>query len=111
MTINKIQIIILILSIIDITATHFYVSTFHAKFPQLDYTTLEANPILRFSWKTFGLKLGSIIGGVIVFSILAMIVYNMNNNWQYFFLGLLTMMVIYHSLNFTQLAALKPVGA
>lgn len=103
-----IQIAILLLSIIDITATHFYVSTFHAKFPKLDYTQLEANPILRFSWKTFGLKLGSIIGGIIVFSILFLLIYNINPKWQYFFLGMLTMMVVYHLLNFNQLAMLKP---
>lgn len=108
--INKLQIIILILSLFDLTATYLYASQFHAKFPQLDYTTLEANPILRMSWRKFGLKAGMIIGGIIIFSLLILIVLSIEINWQYFLAGALSMMVVYHFLNFAQLAALKPVG-
>lgn len=106
--ISKIQILIMVMSLIDITATYFYVSTFHAKFPQLDYTTLEANPILRMSWKKFGLGLGTIIGGFIVFSILSLIVLTASEKWQIYLAGVLSMMIIYHFLNFSQLAALAP---
>jgi hypothetical protein len=107
---NKIQIVILVLSLFDLGATYLYVNTFHAKFPQLDYTTLEANPILKTAWKNFGLTKGMIIGGAIVFSILFLIVYGASEKWQYFLFGLLVMMCVYHFLNFSQLAALKPAG-
>jgi hypothetical protein len=105
---SLIQIVILLLSLIDITATYIYVSTFHSKFPNLDYTQLEANPILRFSWKTFGMGIGTLVGGIIVFSILFLIIYNAKINWQYYLFGVLSMMCIYHILNINQLAHLKP---
>ena len=106
--INWIQIIVLILSVLDLTATYFYVSTFKTEFPKLDYTVLEANPILRISWKLWGLNIGMIIGGLIVISLLSLIVLSAKIEWQYFLFGALCMMLIYHFLNFTQLAALKP---
>lgn len=106
--INKVQVIILILSVLDLTATYFYVSTFNAKFPKLDYTTLEANPILRMAWKRFGLQTGMIIGGAIVFALLTLVALTATEKWQAYLAGVLSMMIIYHFLNFTQLAALKP---
>jgi hypothetical protein len=105
--IKTIAIIILIMSIIDLTATYFYVTTFHTKFPTLDYTTLEANPILKMSWKTFGLNVGMIVGGIVVFAILTLIVLNISDEWLYYLMGVFSMMIVYHLLNFTQLAALK----
>lgn len=106
--ITKLQIFILVLSILDLTFTYFYVSTFHAKFPKLDYTTLEANPILRMSWKKLGSKSGMIVGGAIVFIILTLLVLSISEKWQYFLAGILLMMNVYHLLNFSQLSALKP---
>jgi len=106
--ISKLQIIILILSLLDLTATYLYASSFHTKFPQLDYKTLEANPIIRTSWKLFGLNLGMIIGGVIVLALLSLLVLSISDKWQYYLCGALSMMIIYHFLNFSQLANLKP---
>jgi uncharacterized integral membrane protein len=108
---TKLQILILIMSLIDLTATYFYVGTFHNKFPQLDYKTLEANPILRMAWTKFGLNWGMIIGGIIVFAILFLIIMTAPEKWHMYLAGVFTMMIIYHFLNFAQLAALKPVGA
>lgn len=108
--IKTIQILILIMSLIDLGATYFYVSTFHTKFPTLDYTTLEANPILKMAWKNLGLGKGMIVGGLIVFSILTLLVFSMSEKWQWFFAGTLSMMIIYHLLNFSQLARLNPAG-
>lgn len=107
---NWIQIVILIMSVLDLTATYFYASTFHEKFPKLDYTTLEANPILRMSWRHFGLNIGMIVGGIIVFALLTLLTLSISDKWQYYLFGALTMMLIYHFLNFSQLAALKPVA-
>ena len=98
----------MILSILDLTATYFYVSTFHNKFPKLDYTTLEANPILRMSWKKLGLQAGMIVGGLIVFGLLSLLAWSLSEKWSYFLLGTLAMMCIYHLLNFSQLARLNP---
>lgn len=105
---KTIQIIILLLSLVDLTATYFYVNTFHTKFPGLDYTSLEANPILRLSWKQFGLGLGMIIGGAIVFTLVFLLITNIKENWLYFFAGSLCMMIVYHMLNAIQLSNLKP---
>src|SRR3990167_4639625 len=102
--ITKLQIIILILSVIDLGATFLYISTFHNKFPQLDYTTLEANPILRMAMKNLGLVKGMIVGGLIVFAILVLLVLTIPDKWQYYLSGVFTMMIVYHFLNFSQLA-------
>jgi len=107
--ITKLQIIILILSVIDLGATFLYISTFHNKFPQLDYTTLEANPILRMAMKNLGLVKGMIVGGLIVFAILVLLVLTIPDKWQYYLSGVFTMMIVYHFLNFSQLANLKPI--
>jgi len=84
-----IPIVIMILSLVDLTATYFYVSTFHAKFPSLDYTALEANPILRMAWQKFGLPLGMILGGAIVFALLSLIALTASEKMTYFFFGAL----------------------
>ena len=105
--ITKLQIAILVMSLLDLTATYLYVSTFHTKFPKLDYTTLEANPILKMSWQKFGLNTGMIVGGLIVFAILFLITFTASEKWQIYLAGVFTMMIIYHFLNFTQLAQLK----
>ena len=83
---------------------------FHNKFPELDYTTLEANPILRMAMKQLGLGKGMLVGGIIVFTILILIVLTISEKWLYYLLGVFSMMLIYHFLNASQLAALKPVG-
>lgn len=103
MKIALIQIIILILCLVDIMATYNYINTFHKKFPTIDYKTLEANPILRTSWKIWGLKLGSLIGGVIVFTLVLFLIFTISKEWQYFFSGVFAMMIIYHMLNWQQL--------
>lgn len=94
----------------DLWATYHYVNEFHKKFPQSDYKTLEANPILRKSWEWFGLNIGMIIGGIIVFTLVVFIAFTLVDNWKYFFMGVFSMMLIYHLLNWIQLMNLKPAG-
>lgn len=110
MKIPIIPIIILVMCLIDLTATYNYVTTFHKKFPQLDYKSLEANPVLRKSWDIWGLNKGMIIGGIIVFLIVCVMVFTLTNEWRYFFMGVFSMMLIYHLLNWVQLSNLKPIG-
>lgn len=107
--IKTIIIMILVMSLFDLGATYLYVSKFAQKFPQLDATKLEANPILRTTMQHFGIQKGMLIGGIIVFVVLFFIVIGLTERWQYFLAGALAMMLIYHFLNFSQLAALKPV--
>ena len=102
-----IPIIIMIMCLIDILATYNYVNTFNKKFPKLDYKTLEANPILRNSWNLFGLKIGTIIGGLIVFSLVVILSFTINKEFQYYFMGVFSMMLVYHLLNWVQLSNLK----
>lgn len=109
--IKTISIIILVLSILDLSATYLYISNFHKKFPQLDHIALEANPILRTAMRHFGIAKGIIYGGVVVFLILLLIVLTSTEKWLYYLCGALSMMLIYHFLNFSQLAALKGVGS
>lgn len=106
--IKLIIIAILILSLLDLGATYLYISTFHKKFPQLDATQLEANPVLKMAMKQFGIAKGMLIGGIIIFAILLLIVFSLSEKWLYYLTGLFTMMLIYHFLNFSQLANLKP---
>ena len=93
--------------LIDIVATYNYVATFNKKYPNIDYKQLEANPILRTSWKLWGLKIGSFIGGVIVFSLVFFLIFTISINWKWFFSGVFAMMLIYHMLNWSQLIRLK----
>ena len=102
-----INIIILCMCLVDLVATYNYVATFNKKFPQLDYKQLEANPILRTSWKFWGLKLGTIIGGAFVFAMVFFLVFTISTNWKWFFTGVFSMMLIYHILNWVQLGNLK----
>jgi hypothetical protein len=100
--------VILIMSIIDIVATYNYVNTFHKKFPKLDYKQLEANMIVRICWNKLGMKLGSIIAGLITFTLLILLILFVPENFRYFIAGALFMMLIYHILNWVQLMNLKP---
>jgi len=97
---TKIQIIILILSLLDLSLSYLYINTFHNKYPEQDPTIIEANPILKNSIKHFGIVKGMIFGGLIVFSILLLIVLSAKENYHYFIAGALTLMSVYHFLNF-----------
>jgi hypothetical protein len=101
---TKIQIIILVMSVLDLTASFFYLNTFHSKYPTQDYTQLEANPIIKISMKHFGLITGMIIGGIIVFLIMLLLVLSVKENHHYYLAGLLSMMLVYHYLNFKLLS-------
>lgn len=100
---KTIQIAILVLSLLDLTASYLYINQFHKMYPEHDATKLEANPILKYSMKNFGIKTGMIIGGLIVFGILLILVLSVADKYLYYFAGLFTMMLVYHVLNFKML--------
>lgn len=107
---DKIVIILMVMSLVDLTASYFYASTFHNMFPTKDYTQLEANPILSNSWKLWGLNKGMIIGGLAVFILLTIVAMSVPRDTKIYLTGVFTMMIIYHFLNFRLLAGLKPAG-
>lgn len=98
--ISKIQVIILVLSLLDLTASFLYVNQFHNKYPEQDPTIIEANPILKYSMRTLGINIGMVVGGLIVFGILLLLVLNLKENMLYYLAGVFSMMLIYHFLNF-----------
>ena len=100
---TKIQIIIIVLSLLDLTASYFYITTFNNKFPNQDPTIIEANPILKMSIQHFGILKGMIFGGLLVFSILLLVILTLNFKFHYYLAGVLSMMLIYHTLNFNLL--------
>lgn len=104
--IKTIVIFILVLSLLDLGATYLYISKFHEMFPQLNATDLEANPILRTTMNIFGIDKGMIIGGIIVLGLLLLITWTMAEKWLYYLLGVFSMMLVYHTLNFKQLLSL-----
>lgn len=104
-----VYIAIMVMSILDMLATYNYLKTFHKKFPKLDYTQLEANPLLRYWIKKKGMKQGMITGGIQVFLILCIVMYLLADlNWLYYMAGTFSMMLIYHFANSVQLSNMKP---
>jgi len=97
---RTIQIVILVLSLLDLTASYFYVNQFHKMFPKRDSSQVEANPILKYSIKSFGVKEGMIFGGILVFFIVVLLVLNITDKYLYYLAGVFTMMLVYHGLNF-----------
>lgn len=100
---TKIQIIILVLSLLDLSASYLYITKFHQKFPEQDPTIIEANPILKMAIREFGINVGMLVGGLLVFGIILLLVFNAKQNLRYFLAGMLTMMNVYHWLNFNLL--------
>lgn len=100
---KTIQIIILVLSLLDLTASYLYLNKFNKIYPEYDATKLEANPILKYSIKNLGIQKGMIIGGLIVFGILLLLVLSVADKYLYYFAGVFSMMLVYHALNFKML--------
>lgn len=98
-----IKIAIIIMTLIDLTATYNYVSAFHKKFPEQNHLSLEANPILRTAWSKFGLERGTIYGGVIILGLSLLVMMIFSREGLFFYAGTLFMMIIYHGLNWQQL--------
>ncbi|MFW6233414.1 MAG: hypothetical protein ACOC3Z_02005 [Nanoarchaeota archaeon] len=63
-------VIMLLMSIIDLGATYFYVYKYKKWQPEKPYNLIERNPLLCFLWNNFGLHLGMFIGSVIILSLI-----------------------------------------
>lgn len=70
---NIIIIILLTLSIIDLTATYIYVRTYRNWQPNKPYNLMENNPLLTFLWNNIGLELGMLVGACIILTLIYLV--------------------------------------
>ena len=103
------NIVLLILGafLLDMFFTYRLAQAYKNKFPDRDWTTIEANPIIRYSWRKMGLISGSCISGIIISIILFTILQFTSENWHYFFFGIYSMMCVFHYTNFKALERIK----
>jgi hypothetical protein len=66
---NILVIIIMLLSITDLTLTFYYVNKYKSWQKEKPYNLMENNPLLVFLWNNFGFILGSIIGAIIILTL------------------------------------------
>ena len=66
-------VILMSLSIIDLGLTYYYVHQYKQWQPDKPYNLIENNPLLVFLWNIFGLTLGTIIGAVVIWSLIYII--------------------------------------
>lgn len=59
-------IIILILGIVDLLLTFYYVSSYHTWQPDKTFEEMETNPLLLLLWNNLGLSIGMFIGMLII---------------------------------------------
>lgn len=102
-----IKIIIVMFSCLDLLLSYLYLKQFIRMFPNLNYTQLEANPIIKFLLLKYKFPKGMYLAIPLVILAWIVIVNLAEYRWLYFSLGLLGMMVIYHFVNFNQLKTLE----
>lgn len=62
-------IVILILCVLDLSLTYYYVRKYKDWQPNKPYKLIEVNPILVFLWNNIGLILGTIVGGILIMTL------------------------------------------
>ena len=62
-------VIILTLSLIDLTLTYYYINKYKKWQPDKPYKMMERNPLLVFLWNKLGLNLGMFVGAVIILTL------------------------------------------
>ena len=63
-------VILMSLSLIDLSATYYYISKYKQWQPDKPYNLIENNPLLVFLWNNLGFIMGSIVGAVIILSLI-----------------------------------------
>ncbi len=61
---------LLLLSLTDILVTYYYVRKYRKWQPDKPYSLIERNPLLNFLWNKLGLLFGTIIGSIIILSLI-----------------------------------------
>lgn len=67
------MVILIALSSIDLGLTYYYAKTYKTWQPDKSFNLIENNPLLVLLWNTFGLKLGMLIGSLIILSLIFII--------------------------------------
>lgn len=62
-------IVILSLSVLDLSLTHYYISKYRTWQPEKPFNMMERNPLLVFLWTKMNLIIGSLVGAVIILSL------------------------------------------
>ena len=88
---------------IDMLFSYFYIKRFRERHPDKDWSVVEANPLLRYNIKTFGLEKGMIIGSIMLLTILGIILVYANNNFKFFLIGVYFMVNVQHVVNWNSL--------
>lgn len=88
-------IVIMTLSVIDLSATFYYVSKYKSWQPEKPYKLIELNPLLIFLWTKLGFILGSFVGSVIILSLVYIVV--RYSHWT--IVGLLLIVLIWTMFN------------
>lgn len=65
---------LLTLSLIDIVCTYYYVHKYKEWQPDKPYNMIERNPLLVFLWNNLGLLFGTIVGAIIIWTLIFIIV-------------------------------------
>lgn len=60
---------IMILCVLDLVLTFYYVKTYRNWQPTKPYKMIELNPLLVFLWNKFGLYIGMFIGAVLILAL------------------------------------------
>ena len=93
-------IIVITLSVIDLSLTYYYVNTYKEWQPQKPYKMMERNPVLVFLWNTFGLHLGMFIGIAVIFALNYVIAKHAHWGIVLILILILSFTIINHAKNF-----------
>jgi len=88
-------IILLVLSILDLCLTFYYVSKYKKWQPDKPFNLIENNPLLVFLWNQLGLVFGSIVGAVIIWSL----IYIVAKSAHPIVIGIVFLLLIYTMFN------------
>lgn len=66
-------VVLIVMSIIDLSATYYYIKKYKSWQPNKPYKLMENNPLLVFLWNMFGIHLGIFIGAVIILALIYVI--------------------------------------
>ncbi len=93
--------------LLDLILTYNYLRIYKKKFPQKDYTVIEANPLIRHFIRNFGLGDGMVYSGSIIVAIVILILEIGNTNFKFFLAGAYYMMVTFHLTNLLAFKRMK----
>ncbi len=105
--IKIIHILVVGLFLMDMILCYRYVNAYKKMYPKSAWWLAEANPILKYLMKTFGLLDGMVYGGMIIFGILITSVSLLPDYYGVFLLGMYFMNNTYHFVNWQALKRLQ----